>query len=275
MTFVDRTPSEDELRGVRYLFTDIDDTLTTEGQLLPETYQVLWDLNDAGIAVIPVTGGSAGWCEHIVRAWPVKAVIGESGAYAVFRRGRNVIFDYWEGQAAQSERQRHHLETVAGIIAREGLPFQIAHDQAFRLADVAIDIVGHPPAEVDRLTGYLRARGATVAVSSIHINTWIGNYDKRAMSERILTQEFGVSPHDVALATAFVGDSRNDASMFGYIGNSSVDFDQAGGARICGYRGDHSCCRQAYEDLEPGMAPSPRAWHAAVAHRSDGPAPLR
>lgn len=220
MTFVDRAPSADELRGVRYLFTDIDDTLTTEGQLLPETYQVLWDLNDAGIAVIPVTGGSAGWCEHIVRAWPVKAVVGESGAYAVFRRGRNVIFDYWEGRAAQSERQRRHLETVADIIAQEGLPFEIAHDQAFRLADVAIDIVGHPAAEVERLAGSLRAGGATVAVSSIHINTWIGTYDKRAMSERVLTHEFGVSADEVALVTAFVGDSRNDASMFGYIGNS-------------------------------------------------------
>ncbi len=220
MTFVDRAPSADELRGVRYLFTDIDDTLTTEGQLLPETYQTLWDLNDAGIAVIPVTGGSAGWCEHIVRAWPVKAAIGESGAFAVFRRGRNVIFDYWEGQAVQSERQRRHLETVADIIAHEGLPFQIAHDQAFRLADVAIDIVGHPAAEVDRLATYLRACGATVAISSIHINTWIGNYDKRSMSERVLVQEFGVSPEEVLLVTAFVGDSRNDAPMFGYIGNS-------------------------------------------------------
>ncbi len=220
MTFVDRTPSADELRGVRYLFTDIDDTLTTDGQLLPETYQVLWDLNDAGIAVIPVTGGSAGWCEHIVRAWPVKAVIGESGAYAVFRRGRDVVFDYWEGQAVQTERQRRHLQTVVDIIASEGLGFQIAHDQAFRLADVAVDIVGHPPADVDRLAACLRDRGATVAISSIHINTWIGNYDKRSMSERLLIEEFGLSPQAVPLATAFVGDSRNDAPMFGYIDNS-------------------------------------------------------
>ncbi|MBW9054504.1 HAD family hydrolase [Rhizobium mesosinicum] len=220
MTFVDRAPSPEELRGVRYLFTDIDDTLTTEGRLLPETYQVLWDLNDAGIAVIPVTGGSAGWCEHIVRAWPVKAVIGESGAYAVFQRGRNVIFDYWEGEAVQSERQRRHLKTVANIIAREGLPFQIAHDQIFRLADVAIDIVGRPPAEVDRLAACLRALGATVAISSIHINTWIGNYDKRAMSERLLIQEFGIGVEAVPQLAAFVGDSRNDAPMFGYIANS-------------------------------------------------------
>lgn len=220
MTFVDQAPSADELRSVRYLFTDIDDTLTTEGQLLPETYQALWDLSDAGIAIIPVTGGSAGWCEHIVRAWPVRAVIGESGAYAVFRRNRHVIFDYWEGQAIQRERQRLHLQAVLDIIASEGLSFEIAHDQPFRLADVAIDIVGRPFDEVDRLASRLRAGGASVAISSIHINTWIGHYDKRSMSERLLIKEFGMKAEDVPSLTAFIGDSRNDAPMFGYIRNS-------------------------------------------------------
>lgn len=220
MTFIDQAPSAAELRGIRYLFTDIDDTLTTEGRLLPETYQALWDLSDAGIAIIPVTGGSAGWCEHIVRAWPVKAVIGESGAYSVSRQDRNVIFDYWEGKAIQSERQGRHLEAVADIIASEGLAFEIAHDQPFRLADVAIDIVGRPSDEVDRLASRLRDCGASVAISSIHINTWIGHYDKRSMSERLLTEVFGVKAEDAPSLTAFVGDSRNDAPMFGYIRNS-------------------------------------------------------
>lgn len=38
------------------LFTDVDDTLTTDGQLLPETYLALCRLAAAGIRVIPVTG---------------------------------------------------------------------------------------------------------------------------------------------------------------------------------------------------------------------------
>lgn len=56
MSYVDLAPSARELRDVRYLFTDIDDTLTTEGKLLPQTYEALWDLSRAGIAVVPVTG---------------------------------------------------------------------------------------------------------------------------------------------------------------------------------------------------------------------------
>ncbi|AGS24217.1 HAD-IIB family hydrolase [Rhizobium etli] len=220
MTFVNLAPSAAELQHVRYLFTDIDDTLTTEGKLLPQTYNALWDLSRVGIAVVPVTGGSAGWCEHIVRAWPVAAVIGESGAYSVTRRHGEVVFDYWEDGALQVERQRRHLQAMQHLIAQKGGTFKIAHDQVFRLADVAIDIQGHNAHAVEELAAEIRAMGGTVAISSIHINTWIGDYDKRAMSERLLTSMFGVHPDELPSATAFVGDSRNDAPMFGFIPNS-------------------------------------------------------
>ena len=49
-----------DLSGADILFTDVDDTLTTQGRLLPETYLAICRLADAGIKVIPVTGGCAG-----------------------------------------------------------------------------------------------------------------------------------------------------------------------------------------------------------------------
>ncbi|MBB4193091.1 hypothetical protein GGE45_001676 [Rhizobium aethiopicum] len=220
MTFIDLAPSAQELQHVRYLFTDVDDTLTTDGKLLPRTYDALWELSRAGIAVVPVTGGSAGWCEHIVRAWPVAAVIGESGAYCVTRRSGEVVFDFWENRALQGERQRQHLEAIERLISEKGGTFKIAHDQVFRLADVAIDIQGHATQDVEDLAFNIRSIGGTVAISSIHINTWIGDYDKRAMSERLLTGIFRVDPAELPSVTAFVGDSRNDAPMFGFIRNS-------------------------------------------------------
>ena len=67
------------LSGIRYLLTDIDDTLTHEGRLAASTLAALERLDAAGIKVIPVTGGCAGWCDHIARAWPVASVIGENG----------------------------------------------------------------------------------------------------------------------------------------------------------------------------------------------------
>ena len=54
---------------VQYLFTDIDDTLTDQGQLHADAYQALWTLQELGVTVVPVTGRPAGWCEMIARLW--------------------------------------------------------------------------------------------------------------------------------------------------------------------------------------------------------------
>ena len=39
------------------VFTDIDDTLTTEGAITPDALQALHNLKAAGLMVIPITGG--------------------------------------------------------------------------------------------------------------------------------------------------------------------------------------------------------------------------
>jgi hypothetical protein len=64
---------------IQFLLTDIDDTITTNGQLPAESYAALTKLKQHGIKVIPVTGRPAGWCDMIARFWPVDAVIGENG----------------------------------------------------------------------------------------------------------------------------------------------------------------------------------------------------
>ena len=64
-----------------FILTDIDDTLTDEGQLHAEAYKALWDLCNNGFKIIPVTGRPAGWCEMIARFWPVEGVVGENGGF--------------------------------------------------------------------------------------------------------------------------------------------------------------------------------------------------
>ena len=71
------------LAAIRGIFTDIDETLSTHGQLTAEAYAALDALKKAGLLVIPVTGRPAGWCDHIARFWPVDAVIGENGVFSM------------------------------------------------------------------------------------------------------------------------------------------------------------------------------------------------
>ena len=73
-------------------FTDIDDTLTSDGMIPRDPYAALWDLANAGIQVVAVTGRPAGWCDHIARMWPVAGVVGENGAFSyVYDRARKVM----------------------------------------------------------------------------------------------------------------------------------------------------------------------------------------
>src|SRR6186713_1710034 len=73
--------SEFKNPGVKFVFTDIDDTLTDEGLLRPESYAALWKLKEKGLHVIPITGRPAGWCEMIARFWPVDGIVGENGGF--------------------------------------------------------------------------------------------------------------------------------------------------------------------------------------------------
>src|SRR5215472_393933 len=75
------------LAAVRGVFTDIDETLSTQGHLTGEAYAAMEALAKAGLRVIPVTGRPGGWCDHIARFWPVDTVIGENGAFYFYHDG--------------------------------------------------------------------------------------------------------------------------------------------------------------------------------------------
>ena len=70
-----------QLQDIKFILTDIDDTLTSDGRLKSNAYEAMERLSDNGYSVIPVTGRCAGWCDHIARMWPVDGVVGENGAF--------------------------------------------------------------------------------------------------------------------------------------------------------------------------------------------------
>ena len=53
----------DERRGIRGVFTDIDDTLTTCGAITPDALAALGALRAAGLTVIAITGRPVGWSD--------------------------------------------------------------------------------------------------------------------------------------------------------------------------------------------------------------------
>ncbi|MBP0494088.1 HAD-IIB family hydrolase [Roseomonas indoligenes] len=209
------------LAALRYVLTDIDDTLTEDGRLPALAYAAMESLAGAGLHVIPVTGRPAGWCDAIARQWPVSAVVGENGAlwYAEDRANRRMIRWHAQEDSARLANRDRLMELAAQ--AMEAVPgARIAADQPFRLFDAAVDFAEDagplPLEQAARIAAVFEAGGAQAKVSSIHVNAWFGAWDKRAGVESLFAARFAPLA-DVLGQVAFLGDSPNDAPMFAAI----------------------------------------------------------
>jgi HAD superfamily hydrolase (TIGR01484 family) len=210
----------EEAAGARFVLMDIDDTLTREGKLLASSYDALWKLREAGLRLIPVTGRPAGWCDLIAREWPVDGVVGENGALAFWKEpgpgGRRVLRQEFYPGAVQND---HPLLAKIRERALAEVPgLRVAKDQFARIFDLALDFAEEDPAlpleAAERVRAIAEEEGAMAKVSSIHVNIWMGTYDKLSMAERFLRRRFGWDAGTGGREVVFVGDSPNDEPMF-------------------------------------------------------------
>lgn len=203
--------------SIDFVLTDIDDTLTDEGQLHAGAYEALWNLNNAGVKVIPITGRPAGWCEMIARMWPVAGIVGENGGLW-FRYHERKMHRGFFLSPEEIANNRKKLDRLQVEIPKKVPGCAIASDQFCRLMDLAIDfcedVTPLPDSAVDQIVALFNAEGAQAKVSSIHVNGWFGTYDKRTMALKFLNSEFGLSDKDAKTRSAFCGDSPNDEPMF-------------------------------------------------------------
>ena len=215
-----------EARGLAVVFTDIDGTITdAAGRIPAAVFAMMERLRDADLAVVPVTGRPAGWCDMIARTWPVRGVVGENGGLAFHRfgdaakgPGARMVRTYIQ-DAAERAAHRTRLTTLADAVLAAVPGTALASDQPYREFDIAIDFCEDverlPDAAIDKIVGLLSAAGCNVKVSDIHVNAWFGAFDKAGMCQRFARDVLGldVSGADARRAVYF-GDSPNDAPLF-------------------------------------------------------------
>ncbi|MEE4315133.1 MAG: HAD-IIB family hydrolase [Desulfofustis sp.] len=212
-------------RQIRFVLTDIDDTLTLHGKLPAAAFQALEDLQAAGIRVVPITGRPAGWCDHIARMWPVFAVVGENGAfYFRYDETRRKMMRSYACDEESRRNNRHRLEQLQDDILRSVPGCRVSADQGYREADLAIDfcedVVPLARTAVDRIVALFEAAGATAKISSIHVNGWFGSYDKLTMTKRLFMESLAIDVGRQRETFIYAGDSPNDTPMFGFFPNS-------------------------------------------------------
>ena len=207
--------------GIRFVLTDIDDTLTTDGHLTAAAYGAIELLSARGFRVIPVTGRPAGWCDLIARFWPVDAVVGENGAFyfRYDREARAMTCRFWLSEEERAAARRR-LDRLAARVLALVPGSRIAADQPYRMADLAIDyredVKPLSPDAVDRIVALMRESGAAAKISSIHVNGWFGDWDKLAMTRRLFDEVYGIDLDRERCSIAFIGDSPNDEPLFAF-----------------------------------------------------------
>ncbi|HEV2334911.1 MAG TPA: HAD-IIB family hydrolase [Stellaceae bacterium] len=208
------------LRGqIRFVLTDVDDTLTEGPRLPAATYRAIERLENAGVTVIPVTAAPAGWCDLMARMWPVGAVIGENGGLALRhdRASRVTERHYW-AEPAEREAAAKRLATLGAQIAAALPGARIAHDQRYR--EVTLAFANHDAAQADEIITRLHAAGARATVNSLWVIGWFGDFDKLAMTRRMMATLFATEIERDAGRCLYIGDSLNDAPMFGFFPHS-------------------------------------------------------
>jgi HAD superfamily hydrolase (TIGR01484 family) len=205
-----------EARRLRGLLFDLDDTLLTHGRLTRAAYDALFDLHDAGLKLVAVTGRPSGWGEVLARQWPVEGCVTENGAIVVVREGPGVTrIDPCDDAERRSRRIRlaRLVETAREIVPEA----RLTDDVDARRSDVTWDVgerVRMPEDRIRLLVAAVEDAGARWSRSSVHLHATYDTGDKASGAIRFLAQHLGEDAGEAVSRFAFVGDSGNDAACF-------------------------------------------------------------
>ncbi|MCP4760536.1 MAG: HAD-IIB family hydrolase [archaeon] len=213
--------SSEQAKKIKVVFCDIDDTISSDGKILPEAYNALWRLNHAGIDVVPITGRCAGWVDHIARMWPVKGVVGENGAFYSYMNDKKQPYQLIKRNFLESENiseSKKKFIQIKSEIFKKYPSIKVASDQPYREFDLAIDFCEDVPPlpmnDVLEIVKIFEKYGAKTKISSIHVNGWFGDYDKLTMTKIFIKEQLGFNLESNPDWALFIGDSPNDQPMF-------------------------------------------------------------
>jgi HAD superfamily hydrolase (TIGR01484 family) len=207
---------EADFSRVEAVFTDVDGTLTTGGKLSSVTLRAIESLVAHQVKVVLVSGRPAGWGEAWVRQWPVAGAILENGGLHFAWRGGRLVKVYAQPERQRLASRRALLKHVRAALAHvKGA--RLSMDSPYTEVDLAIDYaedVQLGPGAAAAIERFMSARGVTAVRSSVHVNCWLGHFDKRSAVRRYVELEWETQVRASERRYVYVGDSFNDSPMF-------------------------------------------------------------
>ncbi|MGC1393885.1 MAG: HAD family hydrolase [Coleofasciculaceae cyanobacterium] len=204
LTLIDRNLNNNFF-NLRLIATDMDGTLTSEGKFTAKLLQALQELNAAKIAVLIVTGRSAGWVSGLANYLPVVGAIAENGG--IFYQNNQTL-----ALTSISNLLEHRQKLAAAYQQlKSEFKLQESDDNRFRLTDWTFDNQDLTIAQLQRLDELCSAMGWGFTYSSVQCHIKPLGQDKAVGLRQVLAKFFpDYSPQQVLT----VGDSPNDVSLF-------------------------------------------------------------
>ena len=238
--------SVEQRRNIIGVFTDIDDTLTTQGSITPDALQALADLKAAGLHVIPITGRPVGWAKPLAARLPVDAIVVENGAVAlkmvesevfsaVFAKNilqiglqpayllPKVLLKLYQQDVATRTDNLACMAHIAQQVLAQVPSAVLSRDHAGRETDLAFDYQEFEdlsPETVQAILAVLTQAGMHTTVSSIHVHGCFGHFDKWTGAQWIVRKLFQRDLASELDKWVFIGDSGNDQAMFQHFTHS-------------------------------------------------------
>ncbi len=200
--------SLDQRQQIGLIASDMDGTLTLEGELSAEFISTLEQLQSVELPLLIVTGRSAGWVQGLAQYLPVAGAIAENGGLYFFPPNYEAQFlvDLPDISA--------HRQALADCFQRlkaEWPQLVESSDNRFRLTDWTFDVAGLAQEEIEAIAQRCQNQGWDFTYSTVQCHIRPQGQDKGIALQRLMADQYPeLSNHQVIT----VGDSPNDASLF-------------------------------------------------------------
>ena len=196
------------LSSICLVATDMDGTLTITGQFTPELLQAFARLRAQDIAVMLVTGRSAGWVSGLVNYLPVVGAIAENGGLYISKQSPEPLI---LPDIPLMSTHRDRLLAVFDKLKIRHPDLRPASDNRFRITDWTFDIEGLTAADLAWMQQICADHTMGFTYSNVQCHIMIKRQNKAAGLAKVLREQF---PHLSPVEVVTVGDSPNDESLF-------------------------------------------------------------
>ncbi|MGE5660345.1 MAG: HAD family hydrolase [Actinomycetota bacterium] len=194
--------------NISLIAADMDGTLTRQGKFTAPLFEALEQLADAKIAVVIVTGRSAGWVQGLKAYLPVTAAIAENGGLFYWAECEEPEILTTLGNLTE---HRQQLAQTFEYLKAQFPQITESADNRFRLTDWTFSVAGLTGSELAVLAQLCRTQGWSFTYSTVQCHIKPIQQNKASSLRQVLSRHFPqLAPEQIIT----IGDSPNDESLF-------------------------------------------------------------